>query len=451
MTATALYEKRRPLWHWLLLLGTAMLLVAGAGWLYGRFAAPPPPVERVPLGGGPRSYEAAIDGANATVEGARLLLRDHGGEWLFEERLANALIARARMTGDYADYAAAQAALDRAFALAEPGAGPHQSQLALAMAMHRLAQAEHMADAIDHYAVPPEAEDRTGLALARGDIALYRGDTEAALLRYKDAGAPPTDARLTLRLVEVAARAGKPDKALAAIDEVERAARLPDAQFLADLALRRGTIELRRGDRDKAARHFARADRLFPGWWLVAAHRAQVDALEGREDRAIAAFERIATGAASPEAMDALASLYRARGDAARSKAWAARAGAIWAERYRLFPEAAAGHYAEHELAFGDPVRALALARRDVAARPYGLPRTTLAWALIANNDPRGALAALAPVFASHWDSAESRMAAAQAQALLGQGDEADREREAALAIDPHAADPTAALLWFGH
>lgn len=442
---------KRPLWRMLLAGMAALLLVAGAGWLYGRHAMPAPTVERAPSGGGPRSYGDAVARANAELIGARQLAADHRGEWLFAERLANAHIIRARLTGDVAGYAAAQAALDHGFVVADRGAGPHQTQLALAMAMHRLTQAEAMADAIDHYAVRPEIDDLVELRLVRGDIAFYRGDIRGAVARYRGSGADPAESRLALRLAEVAARTGRPDEALALIDGVERAARLPNAQFLADLALRRGAIELRRGNHAAAARHAARARRLFPGWWLAEAFHAQADALAGRREAAIAGFGAVARTAGSPEAMDALASLYRAAGDAARARAWAGRAAAIWAERHRRFPEAFAGHAAEQELAFGDPAKALALARSDVAARPYGQPRTTLAWALIANNDPRAALATLEPVFASGWISAESRLAESQALLLLGRGEEADRARAAALAIDPGAVGPEAGLLWFGH
>ena len=304
----------RPFWRWALLAAAALLLVAAAGWFYGRHVAPPP-VDRTPSGGGPRSFAAAIGRADAVLIGAAWLARDHPREWLFQERLANAHIARARLTGDFSDYAAAQNALARAFAIAAPGAGPHQAQLALAMAMHRLGQAEAMTAAIDHYAVRPEIEDLIELRLVRGDIAFYRGDVVGALARYRAAGAEPNDSRLALRLAELDARTGKGDEALALIDAVERGARLPNAQFLADLALRRGAIALRAGDRATAARQFDRAMRLFPGWWLAEAHRAQVDALDGRIVEATAAFERIARRSNSPEAMDALASLRRAAGD----------------------------------------------------------------------------------------------------------------------------------------
>lgn len=442
---------RWRMWHRAMLLSVALLCVAAGGWFYGHFVERPKSAERAPTGGGARSYAVALQRAEATLAGARFLARDRGGEWLFQERLAYAFMARGRLTGSLEDYAAAQAALDRAFATAEKGAGPHQAQLTLAMAMHRLAKAGQMADAIGGYAVRPEVEERSELVLVRGDIAFYRGDSHGALRLYESSGADPGDARVVLRLAELAARTGDPDRALALIDQAERTARLPNAQFLAELALRRGVIALRRGDRVRATSRFSRANRLFPGWWLAQAHLAQIDALEGRGAAATRAFEHIAAMAHSPEAMDALASLYRAAGDARRSKLWADRAGAIWARRFQLFPEAAAGHAAEHELAFGDPAKALAYARADAAARPYGLPQTTLAWALLANGDAAAALAALRPAFDAGWTSAESRLAASRALLLLGREDEGEEQREAALKIDPHAADATATLLWFGH
>jgi hypothetical protein len=122
-------------------------------------------------------YPDALARTNAILVGAVGLAEQHRDEWLFQERLANAHIARARLTGSFADYAAADAALRRAFALAPKGAGPHQTQAALDMGLHRLQPASDMLDAIDRYAVPVEAEIRTELAGARGDIAFYRGET----------------------------------------------------------------------------------------------------------------------------------------------------------------------------------------------------------------------------------------------------------------------------------
>jgi tetratricopeptide (TPR) repeat protein len=442
----------RSPWRWLLAGAIALVIVAGAGWYADH--RPPPRVERTASGGGPRSYAAAILRANQLVDGASSLEQSSPGEWLVEERLANAYIARARLTGNWGDYAAAQQALDRGFATAPAGAGPHLTQAMLAFAMHRLQPTVAALDAIDHYAVPAEKETRIEAAATRGDIAFYRGRYDEALRRYQTADNDPNDRdspTVLLRVANFDARTGQPDAALALIDRCERTARLPNANYLADLALRRGTIELQRGHWDEATADFDRAARLFPGWWLAEAHQAQMAALTGRTDAAIAGFAKVARTAASPEAMDALASLYRARGDHSRSAFWADAARMIWNQRLGQFPEAAYGHTVEHLLAFGDPATALDLARRDYANRPYGLTATALGWALIATNDPKGALAVIDPVLRSKWVSAETHLAASQAHLLLGQTDAADAEQQAALAINPHAADRSAALIWFGH
>jgi hypothetical protein len=51
-------------------------------------------------------------------------------------------------------------------------------------------------------------------------------------------------------------------------------------------------------------------------------------------------------------------------------------------------------------------------------------------------------------VLASDWVSAEQHIAAAQAYALLGRGEEADAERGKALAINPRSFDRNPGLLW---
>lgn len=407
--------------------------------------APPPP-HRAPTSAAPRTFADALAAADRAVDGAAKIAAAHPAEWLQQERLAVALIARARLTGSFDDYAAAQAALDQAFAHAPPGAGPHLTQAALHLSMHRLSAAARMLDAIDRYAVPPDAGDRDEARGMRGDIAFYRGRYAEAKRLYADGGGAGP-----FRQAVFAGRTGDIDGALRRLDDQERALTFPTASGLANLALQRADLELQRGRWPAAAAHIAHAQALFPGDWLADAHAAQMAALAGRTAEAVTRFQEIAARSGAPEVMDALAALYRAEGDFPASRQWADRAAAIWARRLAQVPEGAWGHAVEHELAFGDPARALDLARRDFAARPYGATATALAWALLANARPREALAVLKPVLDGPYVSAETHAAALQAHALAGQSDAAARERKAALAINPHALDRSAALVWFGH
>ena len=452
MTASSVLGVRAPAVRRVVLLGlaTALLLVL-AHWL-APDAGPPwrGPADPRPTHGAPLTYDQALSRADGLIAGAQSLAASRGREWLVQERLASALIDRARLTGSFDDYAAGQQALDRAFASAPPGSGPHMTQAALDFSLHRLAGAEAMLDAIDRYRVPADGVVRIEAGAARGDIAFYRGDYAGALRRYRGTGQDQDDGDV-FRMAVYLGKTGQVDAALAALDRLQRQMRFPTAQGLANLDLQRGALELQRGAWARASADFDRAARVFPGYWLAQAHQAQMLALTGKRAPAIARFEAIAARNPAPEVMDALASLYRAQGDYPRSRLWSDRASAAWETRLRQIPEAAWGHAVEHHLAFGDPARALDLAERDYAARPYGGAAIALAWAEIANNRPAEALRLMDRLAASPWVSADQHIVAAQAHALLGQSDAADAEQQKALAINPHGLDRDAALIWFGH
>jgi tetratricopeptide (TPR) repeat protein len=427
------------------LVAAALAVFVLARWLEPR-PAPDPPIRQSSAGA--PTYAAAIGDIDRKLAGLRPLAAGRSDDWLMQERIAHQLMQRARLTGSFRDYADAQAALNRGFAQAPPGAGPHLTQAALALSLHRLGLAERMLDAVARYAVPAEAEVRAGAEAMRGDIALYRGRYAEAQKDY--VGLSRIGDRPDQRLAIFWSKTGRPDDALAAIRRVERSGLVP-GQALAQLALLRGTIELQRGDWDQADAAFAEAARRFPGWWLTEAYQAQMLALRGRPGEATRTFEALAARNDDPALRDAIASLYRAQGDYARTELWAGRAGAGWAERLQLIPEAALGHAVEHELAFGTPARALELARQDFANRPHGATAIALGWALIANNRPTDALRIIDAVNRSSWQSAEQHLVAARAHALLGQSEAAEAEQDKALAINPHALDPTATLLWYGH
>jgi tetratricopeptide (TPR) repeat protein len=432
----------------LLALVTAGLLVAAHALVRHSQPSGPPGAHRTPTHGAPLDYAQALAHADQSLAAGQDLARTRAGEWLVQEKIANAWMSRARLTGSFDDYAAAQAALDRGFATAPPGGGPQLTQAVLAFSLHRLARTTAALDVIDHYAVPPEAEIADEANAMHGDVAFYSGRYAEALKRYR--GRKATD-ESNFRMAVYQGKTGQTDAALATLDRMEREMRFPTAQVMANLDLQRGGLELQRGRWDAASRDLAHADAVFPGYWLTGAHRAQMRALAGDRTGAIAAFEAIATRITSPEVMDALASLYRAEGDGARSALWVDRAGAEWERRLKLLPEAAWGHAVEHFLAFGDPKRALDLALKDAAARPYGTSQIALGWAWLANNRPAEALKALAPLQGAAYVSAEQHLVAAQAHALLGDSDAADAEQQKALAINPRALDRAGALIWFGH
>ena len=426
----------------------ALILLARLVWPLDPPAPPTPEPRAATIA--PQTWAGALARADQSLAQGRELARTRGGEWLVQEKIANAAMARARLTGSFDDYAIADAALARAFQTAPKGGGPLLTRAVLDFSLHRLARAKASLDAIDGYAVKAEPEIGDEAQAMRGDIAFYRGDYAQALAQYRRSGVTG-GAGAAFRMAVYQGKTGDIDAALVAIDAMARTARFPTAQFLANLQLQRGGLELQRGGWGAAEKAFARADVIFPGSWLIEAHRAQMLALSGNRSDAIARLLVIAARNPGPEVMDALAGLYRAQGDYPNSRLWADQAGARWTARLAQFPEAAYGHVVEHELAFGDPARALDMARRDYSARPYAASAIALGWACLANNQPAEALRVIRPVLASAWVSPEQHLVAAQAYLLLGDSEAADAEKQKALALNPRAADPASAMIWFGH
>ena len=159
----------------------------------------------------------------------------------------------------------------------------------------------------------------------------------------------------------------------------------------------------------------------------------------------------VAARSGSAEAMDALAMLLRAQGTGGESRLWAGRADALWRKRLNQMPEAAYGHALEHELVFGTPERALDLATRNLAARPYGESRLLMASALLMNGRTGPALDQLALAESSGWRSAPMYALRAQALELSGRAPDAEAARQQAQALNPHVFEPATALVWFSH
>lgn len=434
---SALGARRAPPWRWLVIGGAALALLLAVE----RTALPDAgfvaaPAARAPMPGYPRDYHAALDRADIAVADARGRAVARGSEWLLQESLARRLLTRARLTGSFDEYAAAQAALDRAFVVAPPGAGPHMTQAVLDLTMHRLARASAMLDAVDAYAVPADAGERAEISAMRGDIAFYRGDYPRALAWYDraDATLPGT---ADLRRAVYALHSGDLDGAAKAFDRVE-AAIGPTPQALATLTVQRGALELERGRWGEAEARFAHAAALFPGYWLVDEHVAELRALRGDRAGAAALYRDIVARTGSPEFIDALAALAARDGDKAAAARLRSKARTDWRQRLALFPEAASGHALDHCLAAADARCALALARANVAARPYGEARIGLARALLLAGRPAEADREIDRLFASPWRSAQLFAVASEVDAVRGRLLTAWYHRLRARMINPH-------------
>lgn len=434
----------------LLVLVAAAIVFALTRLLYPA-KAPEAPLEMLKLSYGPKTYDDALKLANNGVITATERVTARPQDWINQESYARALLGRARLTQSFDDLQAAVQALAKGKATAVAGSGPLLTDAVANFTVHRLAPIEPDVRTLLASVIPPDKADRAEAESLRGDALFYAGHYADALKQYRVAQGVSDDAGIAYRLAIYDIKTAYPDSARA---QFERGARLNHGrtrQFMANTWLQIGVVELSRGRWDEAEAMFRKANAVFPGYWLIEAHLAQMAALRGQTAEAARGYEAILTRIEQPDVMDALAILYRSMGNRAASMAWAAKSEAIWNRRLSQLPEAAYAHALEHELVLGDPARALDLAQKNMAARPYGDSATMLAFALTANNRAVEAVRILDALNKTKWRTAQQYVALSQAQAMLGNSAASDAARDEALKINPRAFDPAASLIWFGN
>lgn len=412
-------------------------------------------------GGAPPATAVALSPRYAGFDHARVLAETDAGIKALQQRLATPLgdmidqeslsiayVNRSRLTGDFADLVKARAAAEAGIAMSPPGTGPWLAKAAADYSAHRMADAEKALAVVDRYVVPDRLTRAEARAM-RSDIAFSRGDYRGAARLLNEAAAFDDWPGLWFRNALLARASGDFEGARAAFIHADAINTDPTPRFRADMQMRLGELDFAQGRWPDAQRHYQQALRALPGYWRAEMKLAQMAAISGKTQEALAEFERIANRWNEPDAMYVAAGLNRDLGNEAKAVAWIARASSVWQTRLAQLPEAAWGHALEHELAFGSPARALELAQKNAQNRPYGIPMLLLAEAWIANGQPSKALAVCDAVLASGWVSADQWTIRAVALDALGRAAEAKAARAKAKAINPREDDPNPALAWF--
>jgi len=435
-------------WNWLASATLAVVAVIAAdAWLTSPARVEPAPAldpAAIRPGFGPATFAAALAASDATVDGARVTLATHPGEWLRLEVLARALAARHRLTADAADLAEAERLLERALAIAPWPAGPALTAAEVSLAVHDLDGAERSLARFDASAVPAPPDEQAVAGSLRCEIAFQRGDLPRA--RQLCSGG---DLGSLLRRANLAAKSGDTGAAVRIVETELRRPRLAPQAF-ATLALQRASLALATGDWEAAGAWARAAERAFPGYWLSEAYLAQQLALEGDPAGATRRYTELARRTGDPDVLDALARLAEADGQAAEARRWAAQAGAAWQQRARLLPITYATHHAEHLLLHGDPRRALALAQADYARRPYSGTIVHYAYALWRSGEPARALAVVRHGEARGFVTAEMKLVEAVSLGSLGRAAEAGTALAAARRLNPRIDSQRQQFVAFG-
>lgn len=308
-----------------------------------------------------------------------------GGDFVALARLGAAEFSRARLTNDVSGYARAAESLEAALALA-PGDAGTQVQLGFVYtALHRFGDALALADAA------LEQEPRNAAAHA------LRGDALFALGRYDEVEEPYRNARKFAPGLETTARLAQ----FHALRDESRAATLwdealrsLDAAQPADAAwalTQSGRYALSRGDVDTALSRFEDALDYVDGYAPARSGQADAFAAAGRLKDAIAIYEEVTDVQPAVEHLLALADLYRATGETALAGEQVQvllGIDAIYREAGVDTDLAMARFHAD----YGDPERAVDLARAAREAAPTAEANDALAWALFRSGDSGAAL-----------------------------------------------------------
>ena len=341
--------------------------------------------------------------------------RDLSG-WKALERIAQLQIERARLTGDYDDYAAAEGTLAQAFELAPAGSGPLLTRARLHYTLHRMPEAR--ADVAQVKARPlMTPAERRGVADLEAAIAFQSGAYGAALAGCSAAegSSYAADAQLAVYHWKTGDFDAAHELLAAAEAGYHGRAALPRAW----VHLQRGLMDLDRGRLDDALAHYRDADAELDGWWLIDEHVAEVYALQGRLELARDAYEDVVARTGSPELMGALAGVCGELGDTRCERQLVGAATDAYQARMQRYPEAVGGHALDHYLEHGSAERALGLAERNHVLRPGGESLVVLAQAYLAAGRVEQAAEAIAEVEDSPWrtmDYYEVAAAVAEAQ-----------------------------------
>lgn len=404
--------------------------------------AKPPPAAVAPLGaagaravgtGAKPQYADELKKLDAAIEHGLALSQRQTADTLVPLEVVSLYLERARLAGDYADYARAESLLATIAAAAPmPSAGICLATARLHFTLHRLKAA---ADALGRCAVPV---DELAVAEMRADIAMYSGRYREAEAIYRSLANSSGTTNQYVRLALLKGKTGAPAEAAALLEAAERRYHAGNASMRAWLKLQRGLVALDRGRLDEAIAIWRQASDELEGWWLIDEHIAEALSHGGKVAEARKLYAAVVERTGAPEFLDALAAIEREQGDADGANRLTARARAIYEQRLEQFPEASAGHALDHFLQDpADRERALKLARANHQARPFGEASISLARALLNTGQPRPALALVESELARGWDTAETFVVLASARKALGQQPAADAALAQALQRNP--------------
>ncbi len=363
-------------------------------------------------------YERAVADLDRTIAATLDRAQAQPTSWTIRGEAAELYRSRARLSGDWADYAKSQAQLDLAFASTPEGAGPFLAQAALDMTLHRLSAVPSSLDQVEG-TVNLDDNSRASILMLQAQSDLLTDGYTVAGERISAAMDLHTTVGGHSNAGRLAWVTGDFDTAHAEYDDAQAMYFGRNDEPHAWFHLQRGLMDLDRGRYDDALVHYLDADAALPGYWLVHEHIAEVLWAMGDIAEADAIYQDVVARTGAPDLQDTYAELLMERGRDGRADELLAAADVSWQTRIDAFPDAAYGHAVNHYL-LTDPERAVVLAQAQLVEQPSAAARTTLASALFGVSRVTEARAAVELALATEWRHADTFALASQIYAADG-------------------------------
>lgn len=388
--------------------------------------------------------EAPAEGEASGSEERASELSIRQGLWLLRRnpedvrayhRLGDGYIARARETGDVADFDRAERALRRAVALA-PDYAPAVRHLAYVL-YSRHAFAEAATEAARAIALDPTDGAAHGIL---GDAALEVGQYDEAAEAYRRMMALGQDLHAYARRAGLASIRGDVDGAIADLERAiaEGRQRRRPRESIAWAQWQLGHDHFAAGRLAESEAQFEAALRTFPGYHRAWAGLAQVRAAQGRHDAAADLYTKALAVVPLPEYAAALGDVHARQGrmaDARRQFDLVEYIGRLNTLNRVLYNRELALFYADHDVKHD---AAVTLARKELEVRRDVYAWDVLAWALLKSGRPEEAQVAMVEALRPGTRDARLFFHAGMIHARLGDLTTARDQLARALAVNPY-------------
>lgn len=361
--------------------------------------------------------------------------------WLKQESVAKAYLDRAKLTGKFEDYVAADNALAESFKLASAPAGPTLTRASMKYAMHRIPDIERdLAQA--ESALLVSGSDRRIISEIRADVFLNTGHYAQAKNAYDELESNHPTVTSATRLANYHREIADYSAAEQWLDIAVERNDKRNPHLRSWFQLQRGILDLDQGNLDEALEHYNKGLEHFSGYWLIEEHVAEIHALQGKDQQAEQQYRDLIKRTDSPLFMSALADILSNRSDSSsqkEAKYWFEKTKSTYQEQIRILPELIAGHAIDFFIDTNDKHLALQLAMSDHRLRPGGESALKLVQAHVLNSQLIEADNLLNTIFSSPYRSASLHTTAASLYRAMGKSELAERQQSIALSINPLA------------